>query len=52
MADRTMTAMSQPDAVTLLWGEDAFWLRETALAMLGAIRATEVDAAEWTGREQ
>jgi DNA polymerase-3 subunit delta len=37
--------------VTLLWGEDAFLLRETALAMLGDIKATEVDAAEWEGGE-
>jgi len=51
VAHRTMMMMSQLQAVTLLWGEDAFWLRETALAMLGAIRATEVDAAEWTGGE-
>ncbi len=43
-----------PDAtppVTLLWGEDDFLLREAALAALGPLRATEVDAAEWTGGE-
>lgn len=35
----------------MLWGEDAFLLRETALGMLGGIKATEVDAAEWEGGE-
>jgi DNA polymerase-3 subunit delta len=43
-----MTALGP---VTMLWGEDAFLLRETALAMLGDIKATEVDAAEWEGGE-
>jgi len=38
-------------AVTLLWGEDAFLLREAALALVGDVRATEVDAAEWRGGE-
>jgi DNA polymerase III subunit delta len=38
-------------AVTLLWGEDVFLLREAALASLGQLRATEVNAAEWTGGE-
>jgi DNA polymerase-3 subunit delta len=37
--------------VTLLWGEDAYLLREAALALLGATKATEVDAAEWQGGE-
>ena len=37
--------------VTLLWGEDAYLLREAALALLGATKATEVDAAEWEGGE-
>jgi DNA polymerase III subunit delta len=37
--------------VTLLWGEDAYLLRETAMALLGATKATEVDAAEWQGSE-
>jgi DNA polymerase-3 subunit delta len=37
--------------VTLLWGEDAYLLRETAMALLGATKATEVDAAEWQGGE-
>jgi DNA polymerase-3 subunit delta len=35
----------------LLWGEDAFLLREEALAALGDIKPTEVDAAEWQGGE-
>lgn len=46
-----MAPMPELGAVMLLWGEDAFYLRETALAMLGAVRATEVDAADWTGGE-
>jgi DNA polymerase III subunit delta len=37
--------------VTLLWGEDAFLLREAALQSLGALRATEVDAPDWQGSE-
>jgi len=37
--------------VTLLWGEDAFLLREAAFVQLGDLRPTEVDAAEWEGRE-
>ena len=43
MADRTNVA--------LLWGEDAFLLREAALELLGDLRPTEVDAAEWQGGE-
>ncbi len=46
-----MSPVAGLGAVTLLWGEDAFLLREAALAMLGDIRATELDAADWTGRE-
>jgi len=38
-------------AVTLLWGEDDFLLREAALQMLGDLRTTEVDAGEWQGGE-
>ena len=37
--------------VTLLWGEDDFLLREAALPLLGDVRTTEVDAAEWQGGE-
>ncbi len=37
--------------VTLLWGEDAYLVREAALALLGGTKATEVDAAEWQGGE-
>ena len=44
--------MSPADtSVTLLWGEDDFLLREAALALLGDVHATEVDAAEWQGGE-
>ena len=35
----------------LLWGEDAFLLREAALGALGDLHAVEVDAAEWRGGE-
>ena len=37
--------------VYLLWGEDAFLLREAAFELLGDLRPTEVDAAEWRGGE-
>jgi DNA polymerase III subunit delta len=37
--------------VVLLWGEDAFLLREAALNHLGDVRATEIDATEWHGTE-
>jgi DNA polymerase III subunit delta len=37
--------------VTLLWGEDAYLVREAALALLGETKATEVDAAAWEGGE-
>ncbi len=40
-----------PGAVVLLWGEDDFLLREAALELLGDLRPTEVDAAEWQGGE-
>jgi DNA polymerase-3 subunit delta len=36
-----------PPAVVLLWGEDDFLLRETALGLLGEVRPREVDAADW-----
>jgi DNA polymerase-3 subunit delta len=37
--------------VHLLWGEDAFLLREAALELLGGLRAHEVSATEWQGSE-
>jgi DNA polymerase-3 subunit delta len=37
--------------VTLLWGEDAYLLREAAIALLGKTKATEIDAVEWQGGE-
>jgi DNA polymerase III subunit delta len=48
-----MSAPSKPAPfpVLLLWGEDAFVLREAALQHLGELDATEVDAGEWQGRE-
>ena len=45
-----MTKAAHP-AVTLLWGEDAFLLREAALQLVGDLRTTEVDAGEWQGGE-
>jgi DNA polymerase-3 subunit delta len=46
-------AGSKPAAssVHLLWGEDAFLLREAAFEILGDVRPREVDAAEWQGGE-
>ncbi|MGZ5344818.1 MAG: DNA polymerase III subunit delta, partial [Actinomycetota bacterium] len=44
-----MTAPTAP--VTLLWGEDAFLLREAGLAAFGGSHPTEVDAGEWQGGE-
>lgn len=35
----------------LLWGEDQFLLREEAFRVLGDLRPTEVDAADWRGGE-
>src|SRR5438552_15162108 len=43
--------MTTPAAVTLLWGEDPYLLRETALELVGDRRSTEVDANEWRGSE-
>ena len=37
--------------VTLLWGEDSYLLRETALDVFGEIKPTEVDASQWQGGE-
>ena len=37
--------------VYLLWGEDAFLLREAAFAVLGDLRPREVDGADWQGGE-
>jgi DNA polymerase III subunit delta len=37
--------------VFLLWGEDAFLLREAAFELLGDLRPREVDGAEWSGGE-
>jgi DNA polymerase-3 subunit delta len=46
-----MTPSKSSSPVLLLWGEDDFLLREAALAALGDLRATEVDAMEWQGGE-
>jgi DNA polymerase-3 subunit delta len=37
--------------VHLLWGEDAFLLRDAAAEILGDVQPVEVDAAEWQGGE-
>ncbi|HJU57305.1 MAG TPA: DNA polymerase III subunit delta [Actinomycetota bacterium] len=37
--------------VHLLWGEDAFLLREAAFEIFGDLRPREVDGAEWSGGE-
>jgi DNA polymerase-3 subunit delta len=37
--------------VHLLWGEDAFLLREAALEILGDVQPVDVDAADWQGGE-
>jgi DNA polymerase III subunit delta len=37
--------------VTLLWGEDAYLVREAAREALGDLEASEVDAADWQGGE-
>jgi DNA polymerase III subunit delta len=41
---------ARPDA-TLLWGEDAFLLREAAYEAFGDVRPVEVDGGEWRGGE-
>lgn len=46
-----MTAAPKKAPVFLLWGDDAFLLREAALEILGGTRAMEVDATEWRGGE-
>ena len=47
-----MSAAKTPaSGVSLFWGEDEFLLREAAMALLGEVRPTEVDAAEWQGGE-
>ena len=45
-----MTPKAKP-AVTLVWGEDAYLVREAALEAIGDATPTEVDAAAWQGGE-
>ncbi|MEX0990676.1 MAG: DNA polymerase III subunit delta [Actinomycetota bacterium] len=45
-----MTKKSAPPVI-LLWGEDAFLLREAGLAFLGDVQPLEVDAEDWRGGE-
>jgi DNA polymerase-3 subunit delta len=42
---------SSRSPIHLLWGEDAFLLREAAFEILGDLRPREVDGAEWSGGE-
>jgi len=51
VAPGSIAVVKGPAAVTLLWGEEAFLLREAAIAALEGRRITEVDAAEWQGGE-
>jgi DNA polymerase III subunit delta len=45
-------AKADPHApIHLLWGEDAFLLRDAAMRILGDLRAPEVDGDEWQGGE-
>jgi DNA polymerase-3 subunit delta len=44
-------SMPDPIGVVLLWGDDAFLLRDAALELLGDLRPTEVDAGGWQGGE-
>lgn len=44
-------ARTSKPPVYLLWGEDAFLLREAAFELLGELRPIEVDAADWQGGE-
>lgn len=47
-----MTPPSAPRTPAhLLWGEDAFLLREASFEILGDLRPREVDAADWAGGE-
>lgn len=46
-----MSSTRERAPVTLLWGEDGFLLRERAFELLGDLKPTEVDAAEWRGSE-
>ncbi len=47
-----MTPSSTPGLpVRLLWGEDAFLLREAALEVLGDLRPREIEGADWAGGE-
>jgi DNA polymerase III subunit delta len=43
--------MTRQPSVHLLWGEDAFLLREAGAEILGDVQPVEVDAAEWQGGE-
>ncbi len=46
-----MTKAAPRSPVLLLWGEDAYLLREAALTALGDVHAVEVDASDWQGGE-
>jgi DNA polymerase-3 subunit delta len=42
---------SKGATISLLWGEDAYLLREAAFSSIGRLRVTEVDATQWQGGE-
>ena len=42
---------SKGATISLLWGEDAYLLREAAFSSIGHLRVTEVDATQWQGGE-
>ena len=48
---RRIIPMATAPTVLLLWGEDAFLLREAAIEALGGVHPVEVEAAEWQGGE-
>ena len=43
--------MALTPRVTLLWGEDAYLLRDAALELLGDVEAKDVDAVSWQAGE-
>jgi DNA polymerase-3 subunit delta len=46
-----VTPSKKSSSIVLLWGEDDFLLREAAFAVLGDVKPSEVDGAEWRGVE-
>ena len=44
-------SVTRKSTIVLLWGQDAFLLREAALELLEGLEPREVDAVEWQGGE-